>query len=647
MSAPVNGGFRTPTPEEEQQFFDDVRQAFIHLPRFIAQRLSRRVVSAYHVKGYSGARAMFAGIMQHDVPVLERTQKQYIINPDELPGYIFGGLASDDAYGVVRSLSWRFNVLMDGDEGDVRLLAQDISLYLLGEMEHLDALLAGEDSGAASGAFYAMAAGLVEHFRQEPPEWKRFTCRKLSLEQVMVAISRMMSERYWMGCLLPYVRRWREHLNIAVGEVRRQTSPHCSYERVQQWLAGRQRGREIMASTDVEDEDTGERFNLLDFVNNSVSDNEKRRAEMMTRVKGLENLAKFDGVAQEQGYTGLFFTITPPSEYHAWLMSGHRNRKYNGASPREAQQYFTGMWRRISSTLRRKGINIFGLRVSEPHHDGTPHWHGVLFVHEEHEKQLREILEDYANRAAHSGRAGGNACIRRPGYKSHLEIKRIDEDLGSATAYIAKHIGMNLDGCAPGGTNQETGHPMVVTARHACAWASLWGIKQFQFIGSAPVSVWRELRRFNNQAHADRISPQLGELHRAANGGDWQTYTRLQGGLFTTRDGLTLRAWYRLSDEPDECGRFSSAIRGVYLPGKSMPPVMTRTRSWKITRRNDVKPGSLKKHRKPALTPWTRVNNCIMSKKQPVVHPPDPYLKIPIQLELDFGEAKKLRVSER
>ncbi|EJF1946164.1 replication endonuclease [Salmonella enterica] len=629
---------KMPAPEEEQLFFDDVGQAFTHLPRFISRRLRGRVSSAYRVKGFTGAQSMFAGLVQRDLPVLDVVHRRYAINPDELPGYIFGGLASDGAYGAIRSLSYRFNSLVDGDEGDVRLLAQDITLFLLAEMEHLNTLLAEEDACAAAGALYMMAAGLAEHFRQEPPEWQRFTGKKLALEQVTIAISRMMSERYWLGCLRPFVRRWREHLNIAVGEVRRQTSPHCSYERVQHWLASRKCGRDIMAATELEDEETGEYFNWLDLVDNSVSNNEKRRAEMMTRVKGLENLAKFDGVAQEQGYMGLFFTMTAPSEYHAWLETGHRNRKYNGASPRDTQRYFSKLWRRISAKLRRKGINIFGLRVSEPHHDGTPHWHGVLFVHEEQEVQLRAILDDYANRAASGSQ--GNACIRMPGRKSCLEIKRIDEGLGSATAYIAKHIGMNLDGCAPGGTNTETGHSMVVTARHACAWASLWGIKQFQFIGSAPVSVWRELRRFNNQAHADRISPELGALHRAAGAGDWQTYTRLQGGLFTTRDHLTLRAWYKPSEEPDECGRYNNILRGVYLPGKATPPVATRTRTWKII--HPVKTGSLKISRKPVLTPWTRVNNCIMHRKQPEDHLPDPVLKIPIQLELNFGEVKKL-----
>ncbi|ENZ2882144.1 hypothetical protein ACGGW2_005081, partial [Salmonella enterica] len=199
-----------------------------------------------------------------------------------------------------------------------------------------------------------------------------------------------------------------------------------------------------------------------------------------------------------------------------------------------------------------------------------------------------------------------------------------------------------LEGCAPGGRDKETGRPWTELARHSAAWASLWGIKQFQFTGGPPVSVWRELRKLSDQKQADSVSPVFGELHHAARAGDWAEYTRLQGGLPAARKNLTMRTWYQAASEPDECGQYTAIIKGVYLPGTGKAPVATRTRKWKVkTPRQNVKPGFMKNRRKPALTPWTRINNCTMRRKQPVDHPPDPYLKIPIQMELDFGEMKK------
>ncbi|EAP4179708.1 replication endonuclease [Salmonella enterica] len=640
MTSPINGGSRTPStasPEEQQRFFDDVRQTFESLPCFIAKKFNDRVSSAYRLKGFAGAQEKFSDIIRHDLRLVELTHQVYAIAPGELPGYLFGGLASDNAYGAVRSMTFRFNALVDGDESDAALLAQDLAEFLCDEVEHLNRTLRDESASELLGVLYSMAAGIAEHFKADPPEWSRFTGKKLTLEQLKIAISKMLSVRFWSRHFRTFTRRWREHLYIAVGDVRRQRSVICSPQWVQHWLASRKRGREIMAETDLEDEETGETLPLLSAVDASVSNNEKRRAEMLTRVKGLEELAALDHMSQDSDYVALFFTWTAPQQYHAWLETGRRNRKWNGASPRETQRYFTRTFKNFSTALTRRDIHIFGMHVTESHHDGTPHWHGILFVRREQEATLRDVFEGYAN--------AENCSAHRPGKppeQSQLMIKPVDKRMGSLTAYITKHICRNLEGCAPGGRDKETGRPWTELARHSAAWASLWGIKQFQFTGGPPVSVWRELRKLSDQKQADSVSPVFGELHHAAGAGDWAEYTRLQGGLPAARKKLTMRTWYQAASEPDECGQYTAIIKGVYLPGTGKAPVATRTRKWKVkTPRQNVKPGFMKNRRKPALTPWTRINNCTMRRKQPVDHPPDPYLKIPIQMELDFGEMKK------
>ncbi|EIU7606771.1 replication endonuclease [Salmonella enterica] len=640
MTSPINGGSRTPStasPEEQQRFFDDVRQTFESLPRFIAKKFTERISSAYRLKGFAGAQEKFSDIIRHDLRLVELTHQVYAIAPGELPGYLFGGLASDNAYGAVRSMTFRFNALVDGDESDAALLAQDLAEFLCDEVEYLNRTLRDESAPELLGVLYSMAVGIAEHFKADPPEWSRFTGKKLTQEQLKIAISKMLSVRFWSRHFRTFTRRWREHLYIAVGDVRRQRSVICSPQWVQHWLASRKRGREIMAETDLENEETGETLPLLSAVDASVSNNEKRRAEMLTRVKGLEELAALDHMSQDSDYVALFFTWTAPQQYHAWLETGRRNRKWNGASPRETQRYFTRTFKNFSTALTRRDIHIFGMHVTESHHDGTPHWHGILFVRREQEATLRDVFEGYAN--------AENCSAHRPGKppeQSQLMIKPVDKRMGSLTAYITKHICRNLEGCAPGGRDKETGRPWTELARHSAAWASLWGIKQFQFTGGPPVSVWRELRKLSDQKQADSVSPVFGELHHAAGAGDWAEYTRLQGGLPAARKNLTMRTWYQAASEPDECGQYTAIIKGVYLPGTGKAPVATRTRKWKVkTPRQNVKPGFMKNRRKPALTPWTRINNCTMRRKQPVDHPPDPYLKIPIQMELDFGEMKK------
>ncbi|HAK8205318.1 TPA: hypothetical protein H2W01_005009, partial [Salmonella enterica] len=195
MTAPINGGLHTPSssPEEQQQFFDDVRQTFEShgLPRFIAKKFNDRVSSAYRLKGFTGAQTKFSDIIRHDLRLVELTSQVYTISPGELPGYLFGGLASDDAYGAVRSLTFRFNALVDGDESDAALLAHDLAEFLCDEVEHLNRTLRDESAQELLGVLYSMAAGVTEHFKADPPEWSRFTGnarKKLTTEQLKIAI---------------------------------------------------------------------------------------------------------------------------------------------------------------------------------------------------------------------------------------------------------------------------------------------------------------------------------------------------------------------------------------------------------------------------------------------------------------------------
>ncbi|ENE7638956.1 hypothetical protein ABNY77_004952, partial [Escherichia coli] len=144
------GGPRMPEPEEEQAFTEEVNSAFSGLPRFVSVKLGRRISSAWQTKGFAGARKKFALMVQKDLPFITGVNKRYAINPDELPGWLFGGLASDQAYGAVHSMTWRFNAMVDGDDGDAHLLAQDLSVFLIAEMQHLSVLLADEDADAAA-----------------------------------------------------------------------------------------------------------------------------------------------------------------------------------------------------------------------------------------------------------------------------------------------------------------------------------------------------------------------------------------------------------------------------------------------------------------------------------------------------------------
>lgn len=621
---------------QEQEFFEWLENTLKPLPAFIRRRLAYYINSVHENKGRHIAKLKLRDIVKRDLPHIRNVTKQYAV-PTDNDWIIDSELNSlFHTFENLRELTRRFNNLADSTDEDIDLLAQDIAIYA-------NAVLAEVSEGASvfSDAEYGKrmvreGSRLIEYFRLVPPWAKK---RHMALDEAAAAIQKTTHDRFWSRLLRKYARRWREHLHVAYGDVRRDVSPYCSKHHVTQWDSRRKRSRAIMSRLELEDQVTGERISLIEQIDKSISNPEKRRVELMTRIGGFEK------VATESGFAGSFFTLTAPSKYHAFTAFGHRNHKWNGASPRKTQNYLNHVWQLIRAELARREIPVFGLRVAESHHDATPHWHGLLFSAPEHTGELLEVMEDYATRE------DADELTGKTGKQPRFELKPIDPALGSATGYVVKYISKNIDGYAlDNESDDESGRPLKETAKHATAWASCWGIRQFQFLGGAPVSVWRELRRLKNQEMADRISPVFGELHRAAHAGNWQDYITLQGGPFVTRNRLVLRAWYQYRDEPSSYGEFQRVIKGVVMPASTIPPVETRLHSYRIIKmkpKADDDAGRGFDFKGAPAPSWTRVNNCTKYKKhtkQDAVNPPP---EDPEQYEIgQMSREQKKRLNE-
>ena len=339
----------------------------------------------------------------------------------------------------------------------------------------------------------------------------------------------------------------------------------------------RERNRDTLDQLEAANE-AGEAVALAECVAASTSNPVNRRHELMTRMRGFEECA------EAAGHVGLFTTITTPSRFHAMNLNrktqkAYRNPKYDGSTPREAQSYLCGVWSRVRAELWRAGARPYGFRVAEPHHDGTPHWHMMLFVEPDQLDTVEAIIDRYALEEDADELIGLSKDVR----SKHV---RIDPAQGTASGYIAKYISKNIDGAHV--EADHYGRDAKVSAQRIEAWASAWRIRQFQQIGGASVTVWRELRRLQFEQASDQgrlmASMSLDERERfldawrAADSSDWAAYTMLQGGMTVRRDEQYIRSHY-VPDGRNKYHEKTARLSGVLAAGAA---VCTRAIRWTI-----------------------------------------------------------------
>jgi hypothetical protein len=331
--------------------------------------------------------------------------------------------------------------------------------------------------------------------------------------------------------------------------------------------------------------DAGQDFELAELAAKGPANREIRRHELMTRIAG------FELIARQCEHEALFVTVTCPSRMHAvrvrrgGLRGVQDNPKFDGTTPGEAQAYLSGQWAKFRSACERWGVELYGFRIAEPNHDGTPHWHALLFLpptvgpglvranarvgRPAAVRVAVRLLRRYFFRDAGKPEDQSEAGAR----KHRVKVEKIDWSRGSAAGYIAKYVSKNIDGYKV--EKDLYGNDTLSASKRVDAWASIWRIRQFQQIGGAPVTIWRELRRLhpeqasvaptiglaldavNVAARADDIDAchDIARNETAAHG--WATYLELQGGHRVPRKLLRIRL---LKEQLGELGRYGDPV---------------------------------------------------------------------------------------
>ncbi len=253
--------------------------------------------------------------------------------------------------GTLWELINRFNRLPDMARADIDLLSGDIANFIMAEIVQVHEQASAESDYQYTHRVYMTATAITQAFNQLPPLWEKVTSRLFDPEEVTPAILRMKTDRWWKTKLRRIASEWREHLHIALANVSKKHSPYASKTAISEWREQKRRTREFLKAMELQD-DEGNRINLLDKYDGSVANPAIRRCELMARIRGFED------VCNQLGFVGEFYTITAPSKYHATVKTGHRNRKWNGASPSETQSYLCSVWQRIRAKLHREELRI-------------------------------------------------------------------------------------------------------------------------------------------------------------------------------------------------------------------------------------------------------------------------------------------------
>ncbi|MDR6152162.1 hypothetical protein QF021_000251 [Acidovorax delafieldii] len=385
------------------------------------------------------------------------------------------------------------------------------------------------------------------------------------------AIKRAQDAAWWRRRLRVHVARVVEAGAVGLGLVHARRGGYVSNVGLHRRQDQLRRNDETLGRTVYRNE-AGQKYSLRQLAALGTANPIIRGGELMTRIRGAEEYA------DSRAHVGLFLTLTLPSRFHpVKLGSGGRpfpNKKYQGATPRDGQLWLRDKWAKTRAALAREGVRMYGLRVAEPHHDATPHWHALVWAEDEASAQAIErwvrnywLSDDGTERGAVQNRVNVKRMVK--GGAAGYVAKYIAKSVGNVA--LAEHmdvvngqqIQLDLGPTDPKNVKEsEPGHKRVD------AWAATWGIRQFQTIGMPSVTVWRELRRVTPDqlelfsSEGDRATVRAAQAcHRTGElRADWRLFMEAMGGHALPRKCWHLRTAHR-TPEPGTVNKYGEAVK--------------------------------------------------------------------------------------
>ena len=586
-------------------------------PKFIRQPLQQRVDYLRREHGDDRANTFLRDIVKSELARLEAVR-----NRQQTIGYRY--MARHEGMDALLDLP---ELLQD----DVKGLAVKVAAYMdMRFIELYAEIVIDEDNVLQDDLLhlYRLVANEAARLSVQPPAYHALLhegTRRAEIPYHLIpgALARLRCANWWDRKLWHLRCEWREAQLRAVCLVHKHASVYISQDALVHKREQRRKAMEFFKAHELVNED-GVTLSMEDVITASNSNPKHRRNEMMACAKGLEQLAEI------RGDCAVFYTITCPSKYHATLSSGMPNPKWNHTTPRETSDYLVNLFASIRKALHRQSLRWYGLRVAEPHHDGTVHWHLLCFMRKKDRKKITSIMRNFAIRIDRAELGSGLGKNIKP----RFDVELITKSKGSPTSYIAKYVSKNIDGRGLKDTvSKETGKSLKDTVENVTAWASLHRVQQFRFFGIPSRQAYRELRllagQMSRKGVTGRKTPRINDkavddVLSAADAGCFATYISKQGGVLIPRKYHIVRTAYTSSETPNDYGDHCTQIYGIWSPRLGTNSrICTHVGDWKMVRKTDSNAPNvatdaiggdrvgvdLDRQGGPSA-PWTRGNNC-------------------------------------
>lgn len=590
-------------------------------PKFNRQPLQQRVDYLRREHGDDRANAFLHDIVKNELARLEAVRKRQ-------QSIGFRHMAGRNGLDALLNLPELY-------QDDVKGLAVKVAAHMdMRFIELYDNMISEEDNVLPDDLLhlYRLVANEAARLSIQPPSYHALLHEgprraEIPYHLIPSALARLRCADWWYRKLWWLRCEWREAQLRSVCLVSKHASVYISHDALLHKREQRRKAMEFFKAHELVNDD-GVTLSMEDVIAASNSNPKHRRNEMMACAKGLELLAEM------RGDCAVFYTITCPSKYHATLSSGKPNPKWNHTTPRETSDYLVSLFAGIRKAMHRKGLRWYGVRVAEPHHDGTVHWHLLCFMRKKDRKAITTLMRNFAIREDRAELGPGLGKNIKPRFDAELITKR----KGTPTSYLAKYISKNVDGRGLKDTiSKETGKSLKDTVENVTAWASLHRVQQFRFFGIPSRQAYRELRLLAGQLNRKQdpqqprkpgsqllADKQMDAVLAAADVGCFATYINKQGGVLVPRKYHVVRTAYTLADKPNTYGDHGTQIYGIWSPRLGYDSrICTHTSDWQMVRKtasalpNTASGATGGEHvgfdfdlQGGPSAPWTSGNNC-------------------------------------